>query len=57
VRAAQSAIAALHFPLGCPAPGHDLADVTAALDEWLLRDAQRLEDQADDAALDLLEGV
>jgi hypothetical protein len=58
IRHAIAGISDLRFPLGSPAPGYDLDDITGAMFDWLApRDAQQLEDQADDAALDLLECV
>ncbi len=50
VLAAGTAIAALEFPLGCPADGYDLDDVTGTLADWAAQpDARRLQDRAADA--------
>jgi hypothetical protein len=46
----------LSFPLGCPAPGYDTADVVSFKGDWLLdRPADRLELLADDAARELVD--
>ena len=50
VAAAAAAIAALDFPLGCPAVGYDMEDVSGTLADWLApADARRLRDLADEA--------
>jgi hypothetical protein len=36
VLTARTCIDALHFPLGCPARGYDIGDITGLLDEWLV---------------------
>jgi hypothetical protein len=52
---AKTAINALDFPLGCPAPGYD---ITGLLDEWLEpRRAEYLDDLANDAARELAEAA
>jgi hypothetical protein len=51
VRGAIAAIAALDFPLCCPAPGYDVKDVLGTLADWLAPlDAEVLEYIADDRA-------
>jgi hypothetical protein len=50
VATASAAIALLDFPLGCPAAGYDMDDVTGILADWLApSDARRLRDLAADA--------
>jgi hypothetical protein len=53
VGTALTAIKRLEFPLGCPAPGYDMQDVTSTLADWLMPiDDQALADLATDAASD-----
>jgi hypothetical protein len=54
---ARAAVEALHFPLGSPAHGYDLADIIATLGDWLVeRDPDQLQEYAEDAVLTLLSG-
>jgi hypothetical protein len=57
VTQARAAIAALHFPLGSPAYGYDLEDITETLADWLTeRDREQLLEYAEDAVLTMLSG-
>ena len=50
VATAAAAIAALDFPLGCPAAGYDMEDVTGTLADWMQpAEPLRLHDLARDA--------
>ena len=50
VATARTAIAALEFPLGCPAAGYDMEDVTGTLADWMQpAEPLRLHDLARDA--------
>ena len=57
IRQAQAGISELHFPLGSPAHGYDLADITDALADWQnSRDPEQLQEIAEDKVLTMLEG-
>jgi hypothetical protein len=53
IEAARTSINALSFPIGSPAHGYDLLDITGALDDWLVaRDPEQLEQAAEDLVLE-----
>ena len=53
VKTAQAGIAALDFPLGSPAHGFDLCDITDTLRDWQTsRDETWLEETAEDLVLE-----
>jgi hypothetical protein len=55
VKTAQTGFAALHFPLGSPALGFDLEDITETLSDWQnAREEARLEETAEDLVLERL---
>jgi hypothetical protein len=55
VATAQAGIAVLHFPLGSPAHGFDLEDITETLCNWQnRRDEAQLEEIAEDLVLERL---
>lgn len=55
VKTAQAAFAALHFPLGSPALGFDLEDITETLSDWQnAREEMLLEETAEDLVLERL---
>jgi hypothetical protein len=58
VRAAIAAIDALHFPLGSPAAGFEIDDITGTMMDFLApTDPQYLQDVANDRALDAQEAA
>jgi hypothetical protein len=55
IRTALAAVQPLHFPLGGPAPGYDIEDVTGSMADWLLPHShQEMADRAIAAASDAL---